>query len=95
MPKARYYIDDSTGLPHIYGHSVGEAEVEEVLERPAEDREGREGSRIAIGRTRDGRVLRVIYVPDTEPGSIFVITAYDLIGKARTAFNRRQRRRSS
>lgn len=60
----RFYIDPETGLPHIYGHGVVEEEVEEVLRAPGEDRPGREGSRTAIGQTRAGRYLRVIYVPD-------------------------------
>ena len=58
--NVRYYIDPQTGAPHIYGHGVSEAEVEEVLERPGEDYAGREGSRVAIGRTFAGRILRVI-----------------------------------
>jgi CBS domain-containing protein len=32
--------------------------------------------------------LRVIYVPDSEPGGVFVITAYDLVGKPLAAFRR-------
>jgi hypothetical protein len=31
--------------------------------------------------TASGRYLRVIYVPDPEPDSVFVITAYELTGK--------------
>jgi hypothetical protein len=49
--------------------------------------------RVAIGQIRAGRFLRVIYVPDPEPDSIFVITAYELRGKPLTAYRRRQRRR--
>ncbi len=89
----RYYIDPETGLPHIYNHGVSEDEVEEVLTRPGEDRLGYEGARVAIGQTSDGRYLRVIYVPDSEPGSVFVITAYSLRGKALAAYRRRRRRR--
>lgn len=88
----RFYIDPVTELPHIYGHGVDEAEVEEVLHRPGEDRRGREGSRVAIGQTLAGRYLRVIYVPDPEPNSVFIITAYELTGKALSAYKRRQRR---
>ena len=73
----RFYRDPATGEPHIYNHDVTEEEVEEVIHRPGEDRRGREGARVAIGQTRAGRALRVIYVPDPEPDSIFVITAYD------------------
>ena len=91
--KIRYYIDPETGLPHIYGHEVKETEVEEVLSSPGEDRPGREGSRVAIGKTPDGRYLRVIYVPDPEPNSAFVITAYELRGKPLVAYRRRRRRK--
>jgi hypothetical protein len=88
----RFYTDPETGQPHIYGHEVDEDEVEDVLEQPAEDRPGREGSRVAIGQTRGGRYLRVIYVPDPHPDSVFVITAYELRGKPLAAFRRRRRR---
>jgi hypothetical protein len=87
----RFYLDPETGSPHIHGHAVDEAEVEEVLRAPGEDRLGREGSRVAIGQTRAGRYLRVIYVPDPKPGSIFVITAYQLTGKPLVAYRRRRR----
>jgi hypothetical protein len=70
----RYYIDPKKGLPHIYNHNVSESEVEDVLLRPGEDRHGRDGSRIALGQTRAGRYLRVIYIPDPEQENIFVIT---------------------
>ena len=65
----RFYIDPETGLPHIHGHAVDEDEVEDVLREPGEDRPGREGVRVAIGETRAGRYIRVIYVPDPEPDS--------------------------
>ena len=89
----RFYRDPATGEPHIYNHDVTEEEVEEVIHRPGEDRRGREGARVAIGQTRAGRALRVIYVPDPEPDSIFVITAYELRGKPLVAYRRRQRRK--
>jgi hypothetical protein len=79
--KIRFYIDPETRLPHIYNHNVEEEEVEDVLRKPGEDRPGKENSRIAIGKTQAGRYLRVIYVPDPEPDSVFVITAYELMGK--------------
>ena len=89
----RYYIDPETELPHIYRHNVEETEVEDVLSNPGEDRLGREGSRVAIGRTSEGRYLRVIYVPDPAPNSVFVITAYELQGKPLIAYRRRRRRK--
>jgi len=89
----RLYIDPDTNLPHIYRHGVSEGEVEDVLRRPGEDRPGSEGSRVAIGQTRAGRYLRVIYVPDPVPDSVFVITAYELKGKSLVAYRRRRRRR--
>jgi hypothetical protein len=87
----RFYIDPETNQPHIFNHNVNETEVEDVLFRPLEDRDGTEGSRVALGQTRAGRYLRVIYVPDPEPGSIFVITAYDLGPKAKKALRRRRK----
>ena len=91
--KIRLYIDPETRLPHIYNHNVRENEIEDVLRKPGEDRPGKENSRIAIGQTKAGRYLRVIYVPDPEPDSVFVITAYELIGKPLKAYRRRSRRR--
>jgi hypothetical protein len=91
----RYYLDPETGEPHIYNHGVSEEEVEDVLRAPGEDRPGREGSRVALGQTRDGRYLRVIYVPDPEPQSVFVITAYELRGRPLAAYRRRRRRRGT
>ena len=44
MWNIRYYIDPATELPHICNHDVTEDEVEEVLARPGEDRQGAEGS---------------------------------------------------
>jgi hypothetical protein len=91
--EIRYYPDPETSQPHIYDHGVSEQEVEDVLRRPGEDRPAREGSRSAIGRTRAGRYLRVIYAPDEDGQGLCVITAYDLVGKPLTAFRRRMRRR--
>ena len=89
----RFYIDPETESPHIYKHNVDEEEVEDVLANAGEDRQGREGSRIAIGRTSAGRYLRIVYIPDPEPGSVFVVTAYELSGKALTAYKRRHKKR--
>ena len=91
--RTRFYVDPVTGEPHIYNHDVTEEEVEEVLEAPGEDRPGREGSRVAIGQTHSGRYLRVIYSPDPEPTSAFVVTASELTGKPLLAYRRRQRKR--
>lgn len=63
-----------------------------MLARPEEDRAGREGTRVALGRTRVGRYLRVI-VPDEDFDSVFVITAYQMGPKTLKALRRRRRRR--
>jgi len=89
----RFYLDPETGEPHIYSHGVTEDEVADVLSNPGEDRPGQEGSRVALGQTRSGRYVRVIYVPDPVPESVFVITAYELRGKPLTAYRRRRRRK--
>lgn len=82
-----------TEVPHIHNHGIDEEEVIDVLSSPGEDRPGREGARVAIGKTRAGRYLRVIYVPDPQPDSVFVITAYELRGKPLLAYRRRLRRK--
>jgi hypothetical protein len=91
--RIRYYIDPATGLPHISEHDVSEREVEAVLERPMQDIRGREDSRIAIGQTEEGRYLKVIYVPDPVPDSVFVITAYQPGPKAKRAIRRKRRKK--
>jgi hypothetical protein len=92
--RLRYYLDPATDEPHIYGHNVSEEEVAEVLAKPLEDRAGRGGSRVAVGQTDAGRYLRVIYVPDPEPETAFVVPAYYLGPKALKALRRRRRRKS-
>lgn len=91
--NVRFYVDAETEAPHIHNHGIDESEVIDVLTNPGEDRPGREGARVVIGKTRAGRYLRVIYVPDPEPDSVFVITAYELRGKPLFAYRRRLRRK--
>jgi hypothetical protein len=47
-----------------------------------------------IGQTSAGCYLQVFYVPDEDPDTMFVITAYEPQAKAKQAFRRRQRRKS-
>jgi hypothetical protein len=44
-------------------------------------------------QTRAGRYLRVIYVADPVPDSVFVITAYELSGKPLAAYRRRRKKK--
>jgi len=37
----------------------------------------------------------LIYVPDPEPDSVFVVTAYELMGKPLTAYKRRRRKKQA
>lgn len=94
VTNVRFYMDPASGVPHLYRHQVSEEEAEEVLSRPLEDRPGHDGARVAIGQTHAGRYLRVIYVADPEPGSVFCITALDLGPKALRALRRRRRKKS-
>lgn len=91
--NVRFYSDPATGDPHLLRHGVTEEEAEDVLRNPGEDRPGREGSRVALGQSRAGRYLRVIYAADPEPESVLVITAYELTGKPLAAYRRRRRRK--
>ena len=91
--KIRYYANPETGEPHIYDHGVNEDDVEEVFANPGEDLPARNNSRSIIGQTDDGRYLRVIAVRDAAPGSIFVVTAYELSSRQLAAYRRRRRKR--
>ena len=91
--NTRFYIDPITELPHLYNHNVNEEEAIEVLNYPIEDRMGDNDARVAVGQTRAGRYLRVIYVHDDEPNSVF-ITAYNLPRKQLHALNRRRKKKS-
>ena len=93
MRQIRYYTDVETGYPHLIKHGVTTEEVEQVLSRPGEDRSGLDGSRVAIGQTAAGRYLRVVYVPDVDRDSVFVVTAYPLQGKPLASYRRRIRHR--
>ena len=89
----RFYRDPETGLPHLFQHGVTETEAEQVLARPVEDKASSGGSRQALGKTANGRYLRVIYVPDEEGDGVFVVTAYPLAGKQLKALKRRHKGR--
>jgi hypothetical protein len=91
--RIRYFIDPATRLPHIYEHGVSEREVEDILSKPLQDIRGRDNSRIAVGLTEAGRYLRVIYVPDVAPDSLFVVSAYELGPKAKRAVRRKRRKK--
>jgi uncharacterized DUF497 family protein len=91
--RIRFYIDPETEEPHIYEHGVDEDEVAEVLEDPIYDTKAEGTSRSAIGQTRAGRYVLVIYTRDPEPNSVFVITARELRGKELKAFKRLRRRK--
>jgi hypothetical protein len=92
--EVRYYLNPETEQPHIYAHGVTEIEVEQVLKGSGEDLPAARDSRMKLGQTAAGRYLQVIYVPDEDPNSVFVITVYELRGKAKKAYRHRQRRRS-
>jgi hypothetical protein len=91
--QLRFLIDSDTDLPHIYTHNVDEEGVRDVLRKPLEEIQGRRNSIVALGQTRAGRYLKVIYVPDDHGDGIFVITAYDLPSRQLHALRRRLRRK--
>jgi hypothetical protein len=79
-------------ITNVFGAALAWSRAARFMVSPS-DRAGREGSRVAIGRTRGGRYLRGIYVPDGDLASVFVITAYELTGKPLIAYRRRRRRK--
>jgi hypothetical protein len=91
--ELRFWNDPETGLPHIYAHGVTEEEVEQVLRRAGLDYPEQQNARVHIGQTLAGRCLKVVYVPDLGARSAFVVTAYEIRGKALKAYRRAQRRK--
>lgn len=91
--QVRFYYDGETGEPHLHKHGITQAEAVEALESSLEDRPGRDGSRIALGRTESGRYIRVVYIPDPDDNSVFVVTACDLKSREKQALARRMRRK--
>ena len=92
--ELRFHKDPDTGLAHCFGqHGVSEREVVEVLRRPGERFGRRDGTLVAHGQTNAGRCLRVIYREFAAEGYTFVVTAYDLKGKAKQSYRRRRKRR--
>ena len=89
----RFYFDPETKQPHISNHGVSEDDVSQVLRGRGEDLPAARGCRMKLGQTAAGRYLQVVYAPDEAPDCVFVITAYELLGKAKKAFRRRQRRK--
>lgn len=89
--RVRFFIDPDTGLTHCEAHGVQPEEALDILRGPSDQGPGKNGTRVAEGQTRNGRYLRVVFA-NRDDGSILVITAYDLTGKAKTAYRRRRRR---
>jgi hypothetical protein len=90
----RFWTDPETGLPHIYSHGVSEEEVWQVLNRPGLDYPEKRNSRVHLGQTAVGRYLKVVYVLDQMTKTAFVVTAFELRGKALKACRRALRRRN-
>lgn len=90
--KFRFHTD-ADGQSHIHAHHVDESEVLEAFNRPLERIAGRDESIVLVGRTRSGRILKIIYAIAQDGDGIFVITAYDLPEKQWRALQRRLKRR--
>jgi hypothetical protein len=91
--ELRFWNDPETGLPHIYAHGVSEREVQQVLSRPGLNLPGGGNSRSIMGQTSAGRYLKVVFVPDVGGDTGFVVTAYELRGKALRAYRRAIKRK--
>jgi hypothetical protein len=97
--RVRFYREELWNRPTarvlaIHGNDVVEQEAYAVLAHPGEDLPGFDGSRMALGQIRPvERYLRVIYVPEPERNSAFVLTAFTLRGDVLRACRARQRSR--
>ena len=85
----KFFIDPATHELHIFNHGVTEEEASEIVMDPIEDQRSRNNTRIARGKTENGRFIRVVYAEKTT--SIVVITAWVMTGKELQAFKRRNK----
>ncbi|MCO6456275.1 MAG: BrnT family toxin [Pirellulaceae bacterium] len=71
--------DDPQGnVQHIAEHGITKAEVVEVLDRPSAREVSRSSGRpVAIGTTRTGRTLLVVY-DEIDEDRVYPVTAYEL-----------------
>lgn len=65
--KIRFYIDPETDHPHIYNHDVRENEVEEVLQKPGEDRPARKTIELLSDRHRVSDIFELFMPPILSP----------------------------
>jgi len=86
----RFYKDPDTGMAHCRNHGVTELEAISVVQSPGRLFRNQDESLVAEGQTLSGRYIRVVYREDSQDDSIFVITAYDMGGKAKRAYRRRK-----
>jgi hypothetical protein len=91
--ELRFWTDPETGLPHIYEHGVTEEEVRQVMRRAGLVYPEKRNAKARLGQTEAGRYLKVVYVPDEGGESAFIVTAYELRGKALKAYRRARRRK--
>jgi hypothetical protein len=89
--EIQFYRDPESDLPHCLDHGVAEQEVMELFSNAPLRLQGRGDSYLALGQTDSGRYLKVIY--RIEDDAVFVITAYDLRGRALASYKRRLRRK--
>lgn len=90
----RFYIDPDTDRPHVENHGVTADEVIEALDRLEDSYASRDGAFIAVGRTRAGRYLKIVYKHDEfgDADDLWVITSYPITGKELRAHRRRMKR---
>jgi hypothetical protein len=92
--ELRFFKDPETGFAHCYrDHGVSEPKIIEILRRPGERFRRRDGTLVTDGQTNAGRYLRVIYREYLDEEYRFIITAYDLTGRAKQSYRRRRKNR--
>ena len=92
--NVRFYLDPETEEPHIYNHGVSADEL-------------KTSSALRVKTVQVGRVPELLTVKpgpvilagdrcsDSEPQSVFVITAYELSGRPLVVYRRCRRRRGT
>lgn len=82
---------DEWNVEHIARHGVKPDEAEEVLWNGPLIRQGRSGTRVALGQTEAGRLLAVVFAVRSGH-AVYVVTARDMDHKERRLYRRERRR---
>ncbi len=86
MIRIKQLIWDDWNVEHIKKHQVSVGETEEVCRQPVKTLKTYKGRLIILGKTKKGRLLTMVLVPEGR-GRYYVVTAREMSKKERRMLN--------